>query len=527
MTQPDAILAQLVGRARQLFSLPAVAMEVLELTSNPTVDARALKECIENDPALTSRLLRVVNSSLFGLPREVSDLNQALALLGTKPLKMLVLGFSLPVGLFEGISGDLLAQYWRHTLTKAVAARELAETIWNESGDEAFLAGLLQDLGVLLLVDQLGAPYIRLLEKAFRHGADLGPFETQAMGFNHVELSARLLESWGLPATLVQAVAGREADWMTPAQRAQVRIVRLAELAARLLADGRTEALAELQKWGRTYHDISREQIETLVANLEDKVRQLAQVLSLQLPGTLDYRDVLARAHGQLSEVAFSAALGMAADRGAGDAANMVEEVTSLSAAVARVGHDGLPGRARAPKPAAAPAASPRPVRAARPATAGPGAATLAPAAELLTQLETAVAAARQSRRPLSLLLVEAAGVSDADRAQDALVALCRGLDHPFVVCQPFRQTGCAVVLAACDRPTVVALGNDLASQARASMARFYQDSSHGAHLALGAATVSLPPKNFPAEDLLKAADRCLYGSHASGGGVVKSIEIY
>ena len=70
-------------------------MKVLELTDDPRLDTRTLKECIENDPALTGKLLRVVNSSLFGLSREVSDLNQALALLGTKPLKLLVLGFSL------------------------------------------------------------------------------------------------------------------------------------------------------------------------------------------------------------------------------------------------------------------------------------------------------------------------------------------------------------------------------------------------------------------------------------------------
>ena len=92
---PDAI-DQIVDRAGALFTLPAVAVEVLRLTQSPRVDVLALKACIERDPALTVKILRVVNSSLFGLPREVSDLNQALALLGIKPLKLLALGFSLP-----------------------------------------------------------------------------------------------------------------------------------------------------------------------------------------------------------------------------------------------------------------------------------------------------------------------------------------------------------------------------------------------------------------------------------------------
>ena len=111
MNDPSATLDRLAAHAEQLYSLPAVAMEVLQLTGNPQVDTRALKECIENDPALTGKILRVVNSSLFALSREISDLNQALALLGTKPLKLLVLGFSLPGGLYAGIEARTLARY--------------------------------------------------------------------------------------------------------------------------------------------------------------------------------------------------------------------------------------------------------------------------------------------------------------------------------------------------------------------------------------------------------------------------------
>src|SRR5207244_3579816 len=83
-------------------------------------------ECLETDPALAARILRVVNSSLFGPSRHVTDLNQALTLLGIRPLKMLVLGFSLPKELFSGLQAQVLANYWRQTLVKAVAARELS-----------------------------------------------------------------------------------------------------------------------------------------------------------------------------------------------------------------------------------------------------------------------------------------------------------------------------------------------------------------------------------------------------------------
>ena len=169
MIDSATTLDHLAARCGQLYSLPGVAMQVLQLTRNPQVDTRALKECIENDPAISSRILRVVNSSLFGLSREVSDLNQALALLGIKPLKLLVLGFSLPSGLFLDVEAKTLLWYWKHTLTKAVAGRELSHRLWRIPGDEAFLAGLFQDLGVLVLFQQLGQPYARFLDRAVSH----------------------------------------------------------------------------------------------------------------------------------------------------------------------------------------------------------------------------------------------------------------------------------------------------------------------------------------------------------------------
>jgi len=95
MNDVSSRVEQIAARATALYSRPTVALEIVQLTSEPQVDAHRLKECLEQDPALVCKILRVVNSSFFGLRREVVDLNQALALLGIKPLKLLVLGGSL------------------------------------------------------------------------------------------------------------------------------------------------------------------------------------------------------------------------------------------------------------------------------------------------------------------------------------------------------------------------------------------------------------------------------------------------
>src|SRR4051794_29620611 len=101
------LVRQLVEQSGQLYSLPAVAADILRLTNEPRVHPRDVRTCLERDPALAARILRVANSSLFGGARQVTDLNQALTLLGIRPLKMLVLGFSLPKQLFAGLEAEV------------------------------------------------------------------------------------------------------------------------------------------------------------------------------------------------------------------------------------------------------------------------------------------------------------------------------------------------------------------------------------------------------------------------------------
>jgi hypothetical protein len=568
-------------------------MQVLDLTRDPQVNTRQLKECIENDPAMVGRVLRVVNSSLFGLSREVSDLNQALALLGITPLKLLVLSFSLPNGLFLALSARTLGWYWRHTLTKAVAAREMSWRLWRIAGDEAFLAGLFHDLGMLLLLQELGRPYARFLDRAIAGRLDIGELEARSLGFSHTALSARLLTQWKLPQALIEAIA-----WQPGAGRASglgqteegrgdagtrgggaeqpsrlAQILHISELVAQLLADGRPDALGRLLEAGREYHCLLEPQLEALVGDLEEKVRQLADILSLQLPGGMEYRDVLATAHRQLAGVASRAAEDLL-HGGQSRAAQTEEEALlgefqdlarAVSAACRSSGQTSASARDRAleerrgegetrrrgegirqgPVPA-----SPRPRVPASQCPPGPAAAADPSLADRLAQ---AVAASRQTRRGLSLLLVEAGGLEKPQTVEAAegiatprqlLEAACAVVDHPGKICVPYGAAGCALILPDCERRRAVQLGGELVRAVQASASGGGPVSAPSPlrspappkadaarpttpKLAVGVATIALPTKNFLPATLLDGASRCLYGSHASGGTVVKSIEIY
>jgi HD-like signal output (HDOD) protein len=586
----EAALDRLVSRACQLYTLPGVAMQVLQLTSNPKVDTRALKECIETDPALTAKLLRVVNSSLFGLSRAVSDVSQALALLGIKPLKLLVLTFSLPHGLFHNVAAGTLDWYWRHTLTKAVAAREIGRLVASQSSDEAFTAALLQDLGVLLLIQEMGKPYIDVLDKVIVDGGDLAAAELQSMGFDHTELTARLLEHWRLPTVLIDAVRagpprtprdapsapnapaalGASAGKGDPAVRDAPawepspigRVVAMAGRIARLMADNQAEVYPQIVAAARQWRLLPDEAVDPFLQTLEQKVQQLAEVLSLKLPEGVDASSLIVRAHAQLTDVAAAAAEeliragwigGSAApthvrldprSRSLHEAVMQLSRRPAGSAPASRETPDSIAAtEAPATDPAIAPAA-PGASAAAHRTTAGSAAdrrrktTRHAPAADpaFRGRLVAAVAACRQNRCALSLLLAEIVpgedlvmrlGVRKFDQIRVVLERTCRELDHPQVHCLPYGEIGFSVILVDCERRQAVHLGNALIDRFPRLTADRNARESTALPLGVGTSTLSMPPKNFPPDDLLTAAEHCLYGSHASGGGVVKSIEIY
>lgn len=539
-------LQQFVERARRLYSLPAVAMQVLELTNHPKVDTRALKECIENDPALTTKILRVVNSSLFGLSREVTDLNQALALLGTKPLKLLVLGFSLPKELFANVEAEVLTQYWRHTLTKAVAARELCDTIWKQPGDEAFIAGLLQDVGILALVQDLGPTYVQFLNSVQSEGANLLELETAALGFDHAVLSARLLDHWKLPESLVQVV-GMPQDVerllaLPEDQQMLPQVLHLAELLSTLLTQQREETLPELLELGRRYRQISLEQLQALVSNLQEKVSQLAEVLSLQLADEVDYCDVLLQAHAQLSDVAGEVAASFPADTSQEEA--LLKETQALSNAMAEFTRVSslppgtTPHAATGIKPPTAwssqPPAAPNSVPQTDAKANDRG--TLSADPGLVGRVSATVSACRQARCALSLVLIELDDFADmifthgregaiqvTELLEGSIAAACEQGD----VRQQIDESLFAVILEDCDRQQAARWGKHFISEVQNSSPHWPQLGGASATVSVGVASLALPPRNFPPQDLIDAAQRCLNGARASGGNVLKSIDIY
>lgn len=185
---------------------PAIAMRVLQLVSRDDVGLKELSTVIQADPALTSELLTVANSPLFGLRREIKTVLQAAALLGTERVKALALTIGMKVYLTQSFQIPTLLACWRHSLATALVAEQFAAASLMEK-DFAYLAGLLHDVGRLALGMIKPTEYADLLETPHPNAAEVLEAERALFQIDHCETGRRLTETWNLPSEIATVAA--------------------------------------------------------------------------------------------------------------------------------------------------------------------------------------------------------------------------------------------------------------------------------------------------------------------------------
>lgn len=202
--QPDAI-DEMIGRIDRLHSAPAVARRVLSLTRGTDFDMTAVVTCLERDPGLSARILRLVNSSRYGLRGRVSGIRHAASLLGQRSMRLFAVTFALVEALRGPETREIFGEYWLRARIVGSLSSELSHCARESVASETYTGGLLADVGELVLAQFEQQRYFPI-RKQFPHGTDLAEAERREFGFDHAELGARLLEQWELPDDLVNGV---------------------------------------------------------------------------------------------------------------------------------------------------------------------------------------------------------------------------------------------------------------------------------------------------------------------------------
>jgi len=208
----EAMIQKLFSRISEISSLPEVALQIMELANDPETETGQLLEAVRGDPALAMRLMRTVNSSYYALTEKVADLKQAITLLGFKEVCNLALTsyvanmFKETVGYGEYTRRGL----WNHSVGVGLVARLLARTCGKVTPQEVYLAGLLHDLGLILLDQYLHKPFCRVLDTV-TEDTPLCEVERRLLGFDHALLGEFVAAQWKLPPQLATAIGHHHA----------------------------------------------------------------------------------------------------------------------------------------------------------------------------------------------------------------------------------------------------------------------------------------------------------------------------
>ena len=302
----DPGLLHQIRQCQTLPTLPAIAVQVLELVRDPNAQIPQLARLISKDPALASKILRTVNSSLYARPTKVSKLTQALSLLGLQTVRVLVLGFSLVRNLKNHRNkGFKPLEYWRRAIYSATAALTLAQRALPDVQEEAFVAALLMDLGMLALDETIGEQYGRINEKARTH-LDLVRLEESTFQSNHAEVSGYLAETWGLPATLWVPMKFHH----KPAAAEDVALQRLAQicyLAGRcadiFVEESAAAAVAELHDSCHAQYQISPEECDALLHQISKRTAEIAPLFDINVNTGVSYESILRKANDSVIQL--------------------------------------------------------------------------------------------------------------------------------------------------------------------------------------------------------------------------------
>ncbi len=220
-------------------SLPGIYLRLSEVVADPRASAADVGRVIAEDPGLTARLLKLVNSAMYGFPTPIETVSHAISIVGTAQLQDLALATSV-IRLFANLPPGLVTMdsFWRHSVACGVVARALATRRREPNVERFFVAGLLHDIGRPVLFTQVPDQSRKAMARSAETGVPLFAAEQELLGFDHTHVGSALLDLWKLPPSLREAVAYHHYPDRAKRFPVEAATVHLADLIANALQLG-------------------------------------------------------------------------------------------------------------------------------------------------------------------------------------------------------------------------------------------------------------------------------------------------
>ncbi|HZK43939.1 MAG TPA: HDOD domain-containing protein [Syntrophomonadaceae bacterium] len=202
-------LENIIAAVDDLPALPHVVTKVIELTEDPNSTAEDINKVLSVDQAMTARVLRLANSAFYGFPRRIGTITEAIVMLGFRTIKSIVMAATVSEILTQEMKGYALenGELWKHSQGVAMTARHIARKVKFAQLDLAYTAGLLHDIGKVILNNAMIESYNEVVNLVMEENITFLEAEVKVLGFSHADVGSRVAEKWNLPSDLVEAIA--------------------------------------------------------------------------------------------------------------------------------------------------------------------------------------------------------------------------------------------------------------------------------------------------------------------------------
>jgi len=282
---PTDEIQDLVDNANHLISLPEVTLRVNEIANDPDSTADDMAAVISQDPALVVRMLKIANSAYYGLSREVETISRAVAILGTNKIRDLVLSSSASEA-FDGIPNNLISMqdFWHHSLYCGLLAQILSKKSKKTNSDSIFIAGLLHDIGQLLMFNQLPEKSHEAILLLMEGSEELETFEAErhVFGFDHMQVGAALIQSWKLSPVLKECVEFHHEPQNAKDFPAEVAMINIANAVA-VMADfdsmSPEDEIPMIHPLSWELTGLSKEDLPEAIKKAQEEIKEVESVL--------------------------------------------------------------------------------------------------------------------------------------------------------------------------------------------------------------------------------------------------------
>jgi putative nucleotidyltransferase with HDIG domain len=196
-----------LSKVRTFPTLPMIVNKITELVSLPETSAKDIEAVVAKDQVLTGKLLRLVNSPFYGFPQKITTISRAVGIIGFEALRNLVFSSSV-INLFRSQGSEIFrpAEFWKHSVGTALAAKELARHLGEKQVEEFFVGGLIHDIGKLVHEEYFGDRFRQACSVAFHKDILLREAEQEVLHFTHDQTGGLLLTQWNLPPKVIAMV---------------------------------------------------------------------------------------------------------------------------------------------------------------------------------------------------------------------------------------------------------------------------------------------------------------------------------